>query len=89
MRALNDLRRAVGLALSDRIHVRLDVGSAPRLAAAVDAHRAWISGEVLAVSLETASFDRGHAGDRATEPRHTVDVDGEAVVVELDVALAR
>ena len=76
-RALNDLRRAVGLALSDRIDVRLDASSAPRVAAAIDAHRAWISGEVLAVSLEGASLD----GDSASH--HRVDVDGEPVVVEL------
>ena len=78
VRALNDLRRAVGLALSDRIDVRLDVSAAPRVGAAVDAHRPWISSEVLAVSLETAPFVGDH-----TEPRHPIDVDGEPVVVEL------
>jgi isoleucyl-tRNA synthetase len=82
VRALNDLRRAVGLALSDRIHVRVDVAAAPRLAAAVDAHRAWISGEVLAVSLETVTFD----DDDDAAPRHDVEVDRESAVVELRVA---
>ena len=80
VRALNDLRRAVGLELSDRIEVRLDVAAAPRLAAAVGAHRDWIRGEVLAVSLETAGLDGDHA-----EPHHPVDVDDEPVVVELRV----
>src|SRR5206468_1058303 len=77
VRALNDLRRVVGLALSDRIELCLDVSSAPRSAAAVDAHRDWIKGEVLAVSLETASLGP------AASHRHPIDIDGEAVVVEL------
>jgi isoleucyl-tRNA synthetase len=85
VRALNDLRRAVGLALSDRIEVRLDVSAAPRLAAAVEAHRDWIRGEVLAMSLETASFDSDRTQQHA-EPQHPVDVDGEPVVVALRVA---
>ena len=77
VRALNDLRRVVGLALSDRIELCLDVSSAPRSAAAVDAHRDWIKGEVLAVSLETASLGP------AASHRHPIDIDGERVVVEL------
>jgi isoleucyl-tRNA synthetase len=49
VRALNDLRKAEGLAISDRIRVTLDVPD--ELRAAVDAHRSWIAGGVLAVEL--------------------------------------
>jgi isoleucyl-tRNA synthetase len=86
VRALNDLRRAAGLALSDRIAVRLDVTSAPRVAAAVDAHRAWIGGEVLAVSLEAEQAGGGGDDTRTPGARHHVEVDDEPVVVELRVA---
>jgi isoleucyl-tRNA synthetase len=60
VRVVNDLRRTVGLALSDRIALRVDTGDAPRTAAAVDAHRDWIMGEVLAVSLDRAPLEDGH-----------------------------
>ena len=81
--AMNAFRREVGLELSDRIHLRLDVTSAPRVAASVGArpapeatsraHRDWIMGEVLAVSLETGPVDGGHV----------IAVDGETVAVEV------
>ena len=71
--ALNALRREVGLELSDRIQLRLDVTSAPQVAAAVEAHRDWIMGEVLAVALETGPGDGGQR----------IQVDGETVAVEV------
>jgi isoleucyl-tRNA synthetase len=73
VRALNDLRRTSGLELSDRITLRIDVSGAPRVAAALEAHREWIMGEVLAVALDVAALDAGH----------TVDIDGEPLTVEL------
>jgi isoleucyl-tRNA synthetase len=74
--ALNTLRRELGLALADRIRLRLDVSAAPRVASAIDAHRDWIMGEVLALSLETGAVEGGH----------TIDVDGETVAVDLPKA---
>ncbi len=49
VRALNDLRKAQNLAISDRIRVTLDVPT--ELAPAMDAHRQWIAGEVLATEI--------------------------------------
>ena len=69
VRALNDLRKEVGLALSDRIQVRLRGG--PRVEAALSAHGEWIAAETLAVTL-----DRG-------EGAHHLDVDGETAQVDL------
>ena len=73
-RDLNDLRKQRGLALSDRIAVTVEAGE--RLAAAVEAHRAWISAQVLATELTL-----GPAGDGAAE----LDVEGEALRVDLRV----
>ncbi len=75
VRALNDLRKETGLALSDRIALTLDADDA--LAAAITAHRAHIMGEVLAERL-----DLGPAGAGAG----AVDVDGHVTPVELTVA---
>ena len=69
VRALNDLRKEVGLALSDRIEVRLQGG--PRIQAALSAHGEWIAAETLAVAL-----DHG-------EGAHHLDVDGETAQVDL------
>jgi len=49
VRALNDLRKAQGLAISDRIRVSVEVPA--ELKPALDVHRSWIAGEVLAVEL--------------------------------------
>ena len=46
VRALNDLRKANGLAISDRIVVSLVVP--PELQPALDVHRDWIAAEILA-----------------------------------------
>src|SRR5207245_11139227 len=68
---LNDLRKEHGLAVTDRVRIR--VAGGPRVDAALGAHGEWIAGEVLAVAL-----DRGAGGD------HRLDIDGESVAVALD-----
>ncbi len=75
VRALNDLRKEAGLALSDRITLTLEADD--ELAGAVTAHRAHIMGEVLAEQL-----DLGPAGPGA----RTIDVDGHVTPVALAVA---
>ncbi|TMK67081.1 MAG: isoleucine--tRNA ligase, partial [Actinobacteria bacterium] len=57
---LNNHRKAIGLELTDRIHVRLRCGG-PALAAARQ-HQAWIAEEVLAVSFEVRN------GEERVEP---------------------
>jgi isoleucyl-tRNA synthetase len=58
VRALNDLRKERGLAIADRVRVRLAPAAGTRAAAAVDAHGPWIATEVLATDLAaTASLD--------------------------------
>ena len=74
-RGVNDLRKAQGLALSDRIALTFAAG--PRVTAAVDAHRPWISAQVLAVELAAGEVGDGGAA---------LDVDGEPLRVELRVA---
>ena len=71
-RGLNDLRKARDLALSDRIALTLEAG--PRVTAAVEGHREWISAQVLAVEVVM-----GAAGAEAAE----LDVDGEKLRVDL------
>ena len=56
-RKINDLRRQAGLALDDRIRVRVE--SDGDLRRAVTAHRDHLMGEVLATEI---SFGRGEAG---------------------------
>jgi isoleucyl-tRNA synthetase len=75
-RAINDHRRASGLAIADRINVRL--WATGPLADAAERHGAWIAGEVLALSWQV-NPDGGPEG----EP---LDVEGTAVTVRLEVA---
>jgi isoleucyl-tRNA synthetase len=70
VRELNDLRKQLGLAISDRVRVRLDGGG--RLQSALASHRDWIMTEVLAVDLEIGGA-----------PEQTISVDGETVRVSL------
>jgi isoleucyl-tRNA synthetase len=73
IRLLNDLRKAQGLEIADRIRVRL--GATGRVEAAAHLHRDWIAREVLAVEFEVdASFLGGTA----------LDVDGATVSVWLE-----
>ena len=75
-RAINDHRRASGLAIADRIKVRL--WATGPLAEAAERHGAWIAGEVLAVSWQV-----NPDGD----PEGAVlDVEGTPVTVSLEVA---
>ncbi len=77
VRAVNDLRKAVGLELSDRIDLVL--GGADVVTEAVGRHEAWIATEVLAVSL--------NVGDTGTGPEvHSLDIDGEVVSVRMTKA---
>ena len=71
IRALNDLRKEQGLAIADRVRLRL--GGDDTVRAAVAEHGAWIADEVLAVELTWAD-----GGDLA------VRVDGSAVTVTLE-----
>jgi isoleucyl-tRNA synthetase len=67
-RALNQARKEAALDLTDRVTVTIDAGDAPRIPAAVEAHRDWIAGEVLAVKLETGAVDDGYAAEIDGEP---------------------
>jgi len=72
VRAVQDARKAAGLDVADRIDLGLRAsGDAAR---AIEAHRAWITGEVLAVSLGEPRAD-GHRG--------RVEIDGAAVEIWL------
>ncbi|HWC11327.1 MAG TPA: isoleucine--tRNA ligase [Acidimicrobiales bacterium] len=77
IRAVNDLRKRLGLALTDRIrlHVRR---AGPRVRDALEAHRNWIAAEVLATEVAVADGP----GDG---PVHEVEIDGEVLAVELRV----
>ena len=69
VRAVQDLRKAAGLAVEDRIE--LAVKAEGEVAAAVDAHRAYLLGETLATALHRAPQGDGH------DTR--VELDGEPV----------
>ena len=53
---VNNLRKEQGLALTDRIDLRLPAGDADLLA-----HADWIARETLALSVELADGDELHA----------------------------
>ncbi len=74
-RVLNDLRKASGLAISDRVRVTLAAGST--VAAAVEAHGADVAAEVLATGLVVVGARPEGAVD--------VEVDGEPLAVLLAV----
>ena len=78
VRALNELRKDIGLDLTDRVAVTIDVVQAPRVAAAIDAHRPWIAGEVLATELATGSLS-----EEDTAEGRALDIDGEPVQVAI------
>jgi isoleucyl-tRNA synthetase len=75
-RAVNDHRKASGLAIADRIKVRLWAGGP--VAEAAERHGAWIAGEVLAVSWQV--------NPDANPEGAVLDVEGSPVTVALDVA---
>src|SRR5918998_1149893 len=72
VRALNDLRKETGLAVSDRITVAIEADG--DVAAAIDAHHDYVAAEVLAVDLAV-----GGAGPGA----HTLTVEGTPVQVAI------
>jgi isoleucyl-tRNA synthetase len=74
VRALQDARKVAGLAISDRIVAGLTVEG--EVAEALEAHRALIAAEVLAVDLVSGSIDDATF-------RQTVDLDGTPVGIEL------
>jgi isoleucyl-tRNA synthetase len=76
VRALNDRRKDLGLAIADRIEVTVDAPAGGRAAAAVAAHGAWIAGEVLAERLVTGTLTGAPGAGSVT-------VDDEDVVVDL------
>ena len=77
MRAINDLRKATGLEIADRVTVGLFLDGEP--AAWAGRHADWIAGEVLATSLTV-----GPLAD-APADAHRLSVDG----VDVAVALAK
>ncbi|HET6951814.1 MAG TPA: isoleucine--tRNA ligase [Acidimicrobiales bacterium] len=68
VRSLNDLRKEVGLDIADRVRIALDTDET--LWEAVEAHRAYVMAEVLAVDITSAA-----GGD------HRVTVDGHPATV--------
>ena len=72
VRALNDLRKELDFAIADRVVATVTVGAGLR--AALDEHRAWIAGEILATEVVD--------GDGS----HQLDVDGSSVAVTLTLA---
>jgi isoleucyl-tRNA synthetase len=75
-RALNDHRKAIGLAIADRITVV--VSATGPVAEAAARHGQWIAGEVLAVDWQVKESD----GESAT----VLDVDGSPVAVAVERA---
>ena len=76
MRAINDLRKALDLALSDRI--RVAVYADDTFADAAAEHGDWIANEVLAVEWQVAPTAE------APGEVHTIEIDGERVGVALE-----
>jgi isoleucyl-tRNA synthetase len=75
VRALNDHRKAVGLAIADRVRLVVAPGG-PRTRAALDAHGHEVAAEVLAVEWTVV--------DQPPPGATTLDVDGERVAVRLE-----
>ena len=70
------LRKDTGLAVSDRIHLRL--WGTPEIAEAVGEYKEWIAGEVLARTVTI-----GRDGNVAETATHAVEIDGLTVHVAL------
>jgi len=61
IRKVNEFRRQEGLHVSDRIHLVVDTGGHDDVRAAIDAHRATVTSETLAVDLvEAGPLTDGH-----------------------------
>jgi isoleucyl-tRNA synthetase len=68
VRVIQDARKSAGLEVTDRIELALETSGA--IANAVNAHRDWIAGEVLAVRLEDGA---GEGWDGARRERAELD----------------
>ena len=68
MLSTSSLTTDAGLSITDRVEITIDVAQAPRVAGALQAHRDWIAGEVLAVELETGALGDGYPADIDGEP---------------------
>ena len=79
VRAIQTARRAADLKVEDRIVLHLD-GSG-RIREAIDAHRHWIAGEVLASELTV-----GHGVPFTPLHREDGEIDGEPVAISLSRA---
>lgn len=79
VRAIQNARRDADLKVEDRILLHLD-GSA-RIREAIDAHRAWIAGEVLATELTV-----GHGVPFTPLHREDGEIDAEPVAISLSRA---
>ena len=79
---LAHLRKSVGLAISDRIQLRIAAG--PVVGSALSAHGSWVSEEVLAVALDVVDGEQDLDG--AAGVVHHVEVDGESARVFIDPA---
>jgi isoleucyl-tRNA synthetase len=77
VRTLNDHRKALDLALSDRIRVQLHADSP--ISDALAAHGDWVAGEILAQQLDVASL--ADAGSDAVR----FEVDGAPFAARVDV----
>ncbi|HEY8216225.1 MAG TPA: DUF5915 domain-containing protein, partial [Acidimicrobiia bacterium] len=77
VRAINDLRKALDLELSDRI--RITIGADGLVAEAARRHGDWIKGEVLATDW------RVRQGEPRDDGAHALEVNGQVVAVTLDV----
>jgi isoleucyl-tRNA synthetase len=87
-RALNDHRKAIGLAIAERITVVLSA-TGP-VAQAAQRHGDWIAGEVLAVGWQVTPGERGAPVNSADGLAGTVlDVDGSPVAVTVERAETR
>ncbi len=78
VRAVNDHRKAIDLALSDRVEIVLYADSP--VSDGAREHRDWIAGEVLAVDFEVETL--AAAGDDSVR----IDIDGMPIALHLRVA---
>ncbi len=75
VRSLNDLRKEIGLAVSDRVAVT--VAADGPVGESVARHHDYVAAEILAVELTVVAPDAGAAVDRA----HDLTIDGHPVRV--------
>ena len=79
--AIQNARKAAGLAVEDRIELALS--GEDELLAAVRAHRSYVAGETLALELDLAGEDAGNEDDAAWEYKQAVEIDGLTLAIEL------